>query len=451
MHKRTLLESLRVWKNKDGRKPLVLRGARQVGKTTLVMEFAKEFNHFISLNLEHADDAALFNTYSRVDDMLRFLFLKNGIARKDASSILIFIDEIQENAKAVGFLRFFYEQAPWLHVVAARSRLQSLVKEHISFPVGRVEYLTLRPFSFQEYLAAIKGEMWTEALLDYEHIDAGIHGELIKDFNTYALVGGMPEAVVNFAKNRDIMALAPIYQSLRKGYVEDLERYGKNEKQIAVMRHILNYGWAQAGEAITFAKFAGSDYTSTAVHEAFDVLQKAFILSLDYPITATKAPAIPALTRSPKLIWVDAGLVNFFADIQLEYLQNKDLLDTWRGHAAEQIVAQELRVLLDKHYKEEQHFWVRDKKGADAEIDFVWPTMGKIVPIEVKAGTNSHLRSIHAFVNNCERQVSAIRVWSGEFSVQETVTPAPSSKPYRLINVPFYLVSLLDKIIEQHC
>ena len=447
MYKRLLLNDLRNWKDKGSRKPLILRGARQVGKTTLVIDFAKEFDHFISLNLEVADDAKLFDQYTDVEKLVSYLFLKHGIQKNENEQTLVFIDEIQENARAVALLRFFYEKTPWLYVIAAGSRLQSLIKKHISFPLGRVEYLTLRPFNFQEYLCAEKGEMWENVLIDFQHIDEGVHNDLLEQFNHYALVGGMPEAVANYISHHDIVHVAPIYNSLQKGYVDDLELYGKNERQIAVMRHILQHGWLLAGQTITFAKFAGSDYTSMAIHEALDALQKSFVLSLDFPITANKAPAIPALTRSPKLIWLDSGLVNFFADIQLEYLQNKDLLDTWRGHAAEQIVAQELRVLLDKHYKEEQHFWVRDKKGTNAEIDFVWMQGTRIIPIEVKAGTNSHLRSLHSFVNGCDQPVLAVRIWSGPFSVQDAKTPAPENKPYRLVNIPFYLTGQLDKII----
>lgn len=132
------------------------------------------------------------------------------------------------------------------------------------------------------------------------------------------------------------------------------------------------------------------------------------------------------------------------------YKQNKDLLDTWRGRAAEQVVAQELRVLLDSHLRENQYFWVRDKKGTTAEIDYVWQQGTSLVPIEVKAGTNSHLRSLHSFVNLSDARVTAVRVWSGEFGVQDVATPAPNNKPYRLINVPFYYVGQLDKILKEN-
>lgn len=180
-------------------------------------------------------------------------------------------------------------------------------------------------------------------------------------------------------------------------------------------------------------------------------MQKAFLLSLDYPVTAVKAPAIPALTRQPKLVWVDSGIMNFSVDIQTEYLQNSSLLDVWKGHAAEQIVAQELRVVLDRNYRNEQYFWVRDKKGSNAEVDFVWQYQSAIIPIEVKSGTNAHLRSLHSFMSQPDAPDVAIRIWTGEFGIDEVVSP--TGHPFRLINIPFYYVGVLDKVLESvvHC
>ena len=157
MFKRELMTKLRNWRDKKHRKPLVLRGARQVGKTTLVEEFAKEFDYYISLNLEVSDDAQLFRQYTNVLDIWQYLCLKNHIRQDKDAKILLFIDEIQEEAKAVGMLRYFYEKLKWVYVIAAGSRLQSLVKQRVSFPVGRVEYMNLRPFSFTEYVNAIHG------------------------------------------------------------------------------------------------------------------------------------------------------------------------------------------------------------------------------------------------------------------------------------------------------
>lgn len=449
MYKRLLINQLQSWKKRSAHKPLVIRGARQVGKSTLVREFGKEFDIFIEVNLELSDDVDVFRRTDDVEEIWRYLCLKNHVVSNPERSMLLFIDEIQEEPRAVGLLRYFYEKMPWLYVITAGSRLQSLLKERVSFPVSRVEYLNLRPFSFVEYLAALEGDSWADAVNNLQ-VTTLMHTEMMKHFNRYALIGGMPEAVATYADRRDIESLSPIFNSLIKGYNEDVERYAKNEDQVRIIRHILDTAWLSAGETISFAGFGGSSYTSTQIHDAMDCLQRAYILSLDYPVTSTAVPALPALRRSPKLITVDLGITNFVAGVQIEYLQNKDLLDTWRGRAAEQVVAQELRVLLDNHLRESQYFWVRDKKGTTAEIDYMWQHGTSLVPIEVKAGINSHLRSLHSFVNLSDARVTAVRVWSGEFGVQDVATPAPDDKPYRLINVPFYYVGQLDKILKEN-
>lgn len=448
MYKRELLKQLRQWRDNEKHKPLVLRGARQVGKTTLVREFGKEFDIFIHLNLEK-EDSKIFQRFDKVEDAWQYISLKNNLPSTSNKKVLLFIDEIQEEPKAVGMLRYFYEDMPWLYVIAAGSRLQSLMRKRISFPVGRVEYLSLRPFSFAEYIHATEGEAWAEMITSLE-VPEMLHEDMMQHFNRYALIGGMPEAISEYATSRDVTRLSPIFNSLLKGYNEDAEKYASNDSQVSLLRHILSTVWLSASETITFGGFGNSSYTSTQIHEGMAMLEKAFLLSLDYPVTALTAPALPALRRSPKLILVDCGLTNFIAGIQLEYLQNKDLLDTWRGRAAEQVVGQELRVALDRNYRESQYYWTRDKKGTTAEVDFIWQETNNIIPIEVKAGTNSHLRSLHTFVNNCPQHVTAIRVWSGKFQIQDITTPAPNNKPFRLINVPFYYIGQIDKILKMY-
>lgn len=447
MYEREKVTQLRQWSERNPHKPLVIRGARQVGKSTLVREFGREFDVFIEVNLELQEDAAIFRQTDKVEDIWQYLCLKNHVVSDRAKRMLLFIDEIQEVPQAVALLRYFYERMPWLYVITAGSRLQSLLKTRVSFPVARVEYLNLRPFSFVEYVNAVEGKDWADMVRGL-NVPALMHGRMMALFNQYALVGGMPEAVAAFAARRDIAHLSPIYNSLLKGYDEDVERYAKNEEQVRIIRHILKTAWLSAAETITFAGFGNSSYTSTQIHDAMDCLERAYLLSLDYPVTSTQAPAIPSTRRAPKLIMVDSGITNFVAGIQIEYLQNSNLLDTWRGRAAEQIVAQELRVVLDNQLRDEQYYWLRDKKGAKAEVDFVLQQDARMVPIEVKAGTNSHLRSLHSFVNNSSHPVTAVRLWSGEFLVQDTFTPAPDSRPYKLISVPFYYVGQLPIIIR---
>lgn len=448
MYNRDLTIQLREWRRKQRRKPLVLRGARQVGKTTLVKEFGKEFDAFIALNLE-TSDADIFRRAQNVSEIWQYICFKHHVRQSTDKDVLLFIDEIQEEPAAVAMLRYFYEELPQVFVIAAGSRLQSLTKKHVQFPVGRVEYLTLRPFSFVEYIDAKEGANWADMIRNVS-VPEILHDDMMSAFNTYSLIGGMPEAVAEYIEKKDIGSLSPIFNSLLKGYNDDAEKFAKNDEQVKLLRHILSTAWLSAAETITFDRFGNSSYTSTQIHDGMDLLERAFLLSLDFPVTATVVPFIPAKRRSPKLIMVDSGLTNFMAGIQLEYLQNKDLLDTWRGRAAEHIVAQELRTVLDRNYREQQHFWVRDKKGSTAEVDFVYQHGARIVPIEVKAGTNSHLRSLHTFVNLSGQDVVAVRVWSGEFSVQDIATPAPEQKPFRLINIPFYYIGQLDRILAKY-
>lgn len=441
---RQLIEELVKWSKRANRKPLVLRGARQVGKTTLIDEFGKGYDVYIKLNLEQSTDSMIFTKSDNVKEIYQYICLQKKVTVDEQKRTLLFIDEIQNEPRAVGLLRYFYEEMPWLHIIAAGSRLQTLIKQRISFPVGRVEYLSLRPCSFLEYLNAL-GEDSLAQMVREMKVSSIYHDMLIDHFNKYTLIGGMPEVLAEYAIHKDITQLAPIYRSLLDGYNEDVEKYAKNDSQVRVIRHLLTHGWAEAGQTITFSRFGGSNYTSKEIHEAMEVMQKAFLLNLDYPITSVKAPAIPALTRQPKLIWVDTGIMNFSVDIQTEYLQGTSILDVWKGHAAEQIIAQELRIVLDRNYHKEQYFWVRDKKGSSAEIDFVWLHHAHVIPIEVKSGKNAHLRSLHSFMSQPEAPNIAIRIWPGEYSIDDAVSP--TGHHFRLINLPFYYVGILDQIL----
>ena len=181
------------------------------------------------------------------------------------------------------------------------------------------------------------------------------------------------------------------------------------------------------------------------MREAFNILEKAFILHLVYPVTAMHAPALPALKRAPKLMWLDTGLVNFAANIQTEVLHDRTLMDTWQGAIAEHIVAQQLQVLLDEQYISDLHFWVRDKQGSNAETDFVWQKGTQIIPVEVKCGKNAHLRSLHSFMDLSGGDL-AVRIWSGPYSIDDVKTVA--GKSFRLINLPFYYLGILPKILS---
>ena len=444
MIRRELLNRLRQWRNSERHKPLILRGARQVGKTTLANEFGKEFDTYLHLNLEREEDAAIFERSDNVNVIVQYIALRDGKTIDSLDNTLLFIDEIQNSPKAVALLRYFYEDLPQLHVIAAGSLLQSLIKSHVSFPVGRIEYLSLRPCSFFEFLAAMDRQPLVQHIRNHD-VNPLLHDQLMRLFNTYTLVGGMPEVVMEYSRHKDVTRLSPIYDTLLQSYNEEVEKYAKNHTQTQVIRHILNTGWTMGGEAIKFNNFGGSNYGSREVHEAFEVMQRAFLLNLAYPVTSVNAPALPSLRRSPKLLWVDTGIMNFAANLQLEYLTNHELLDVWRGRAAEHIVAQELTVLFDKHYQHNLNYWVRDQKGSTAEVDFIWQQGTRIIPIEVKSGTNAHLRSLQSFMRTPGAGKLAIRIWSGELS--EDILTTDTGHQFKLINVPFYYLGVLDDFL----
>lgn len=443
MFRREVYNSLQAWSKKKNRKPLVLRGARQVGKTTLVHEFGKEFDTYIYLNLEKAEDAYLFSHSDNVKEIVMAACFQKQIIRKGRT--LFFIDEIQNQSKAVALLRYFYEDMPDLYVIAAGSRLQSLLKERISFPVGRVEYLQMTPCTFTEFLEATGDNAYKQAIQEIT-VPELLHEQLMKRFRYYATIGGMPEIVAEYAENKELALLPSLYNTLLKGYVEDVEKYAEGERQTQVIRHILKRGWRKAGQTIKLGNFEESSYTAKEVREAFQIMEKAFLLELVYPTTSCEAPPEAAIRRAPKLIWMDTGLVNFAAGVQQEVFGTPALTNTWRGAIAEQLVAQELRYVLNERYVEDLFFWVRDKQGSNAEVDFVWQEGASLIPIEVKSGSNAHLRSLQSFMDLSDGNV-AVRIWGGKYTIDEVKTA--KGKPFRLINLPYYYISSIGRIIRE--
>ncbi|GHT36536.1 ATPase [Bacteroidia bacterium] len=443
MIQRKALEYLREWKTLTRRKPLVLRGARQVGKTTLVNEFAKEYDIFLKLNMERSHDREIFEKYETVDDIIREIFVVNNQLIRNVPTLL-FIDEIQYSKPAVAMLRYFYEEANHIHVITAGSLLETIMDlRKISFPVGRVQYLAIRPCSFCEFLNGI-GEDFDLNLIQNLQIES-VHQRVMKHFRDYALIGGMPDAIMQFAENRDILSLTDIFSSLVNSYKDDVEKYTNKPTIVKIIRTILDVGWTSAGGVVCFENFGNTQYKSREMSEAFQTIQKAMLLELVYPVAETQMPLLPNYRRQPKLIWLDTGLVNYSAGIYKEVFSVKDIQDVWRGRIAEHIVAQELLSLSDSLLTK-RVYWRRDKKGSEAGVDFVYNFDGKAIPIEVKSGHNSKLKSLHLFMDECPHDW-AVRVWSQPFSIDKVKTQ--TGKEFNLINLPFYYVGVLEKVLEK--
>jgi predicted AAA+ superfamily ATPase len=445
MFKRNIVTELEKWAAKPNRKPLILRGSRQVGKTTLVDSFSRNFENYLYLNLEKSPSAiTLFEKEQEIEDLVAEIFLFCNKEKKQGKTLL-FIDEIQNSKTAITKLRYFYEaKLPDLYVIAAGSLLETTLNKEVSFPVGRVEYLAVRPCVFNEFLRAIGETQLEKALLECK-IPEALHDKTINLFNTFTLIGGMPEVIADYALNKNFVGLNSIYEGLLTSYRDDVEKYARNETMSQTIRYILQAGWKFDTERITLGGFAESSYKAREMGEAFRTLEKTFVLELCYPTTDTVVPITKDLKRSPKLLWLDCGLVNYAANIQKEVFGAADILDAWRGKIAEQIVAQEL-LALDNRVSNQRNFWVRNKKDSNAEVDFVLQKDSKVIPVEVKSGHNAKLKSLHLFMDEVSHNI-AVRVWSKPLSIDEVTTQ--NGKKFRLINLPFYYVGVLEKILNR--
>jgi predicted AAA+ superfamily ATPase len=339
MFYRNILIELKLWLKQPGRKPLVLRGARQVGKTTVVRELGKQCKQFIYLNLELTEDRKPFEQFTNVSTLLQTVFLLKNKLLSEKEDTLLFIDEIQEHPPALNILRYLYEQEPVLPVIAAGSTLETAFDKDIHFPVGRVEYKVLRPASFMEFLNA-NGEMVALEKLREIPFPGFAHDTLLRLFHTYALTGGMPEVVNRYAYDKDLTALAAIYDSLLTSYTDDAEKYANTPQQVQLIRHAIRAVFGEAGKRVTFEGFGHSSYRSRDVKEALVMLEKTFLIQLVYPQTDAKLPLIPDLKKKPRLQVLDTGLLNYISGIQANIIQSNDLNSVYNGTMIEHLVGQ---------------------------------------------------------------------------------------------------------------
>lgn len=433
-------QKLLAWKTSKRRKPLLIRGARQVGKTTLVRDFSKEFDNYIELNLEKEADRALFE----IDDagkIIDAVFLSKAHTPNNKPT-LVFIDEIQESPKAIQQLRYFFEEVPELHIIAAGSLLEFALKQVPSFPVGRVEYLYLYPLNFVEYLDAIGNKSAIDALQTLP-IQEYSHKVLLELFHQYAIIGGMPETVSNYVEDKNISSLSNTYNQLWQSYKDDVEKYAKNNTDKKIIRHVIETA-PYAKDRIKFEGFGQSNYRSREVGEALHALDLAKIIQLVYPSTSIRPPITPDLKKRPRLQFLDTGMLNQILMLQAEMIALPDLDDFHKGRIIQHLVVQELTT-INEDSALKYHFWVREEKNTNSEVDALIQHKSYVIPIEVKAGKQGKLKSLHQFIDRCGHPY-ALRLYSGKFSIEEAKTP--KGTPYYLMNLPYYLTTQIHQYLE---
>ena len=440
---RLIERKLAEWKSQENRKPIILRGARQVGKTFTINEFSKQFKNFISLNLERPRERELFTRFNSGKELFENILLYKG-TKVPKEETLLFIDEIQNSADAIRSLRYFYEELSGLSIIAAGSLLEVFSKkEGFSFPVGRVINLFLYPVNFLEYLEAANPPL-AQKMLTYnirDKIPPEIHQLLMDQFYRYSFIGGMPEAVSEYLENESYSEITEIYDSIFRGYLEDVEKYSSLTRA-KYLSHAIDRAPLYVGERIKYEKFGESLYRSREMNEAFSTLEKALILYRAKPTSSFKLPIIENLKKAPKLFFVDSGLVNFRIGFKEFFKSSQSLNDIYRGKIAEQVVSQE--IISQSFELPRLSFWIREK--GESEIDFLYVFKDLVIPVEIKSGKVGRMKSLMLFMEKSIHPYS-IRVYSGEIQVDKI--PMASGKYFYLLSMPFYLLARLQEILQQ--
>ncbi len=434
------------WKQRDVRKPLVIRGARQVGKTYIVEAFAqKHFSDYIYLNLDKEIDKNRFAGVNSVEDFINKLriFLKRELL---PNQTLLFIDEIQNSPSLVKLLRYFYEEMPELHVIAAGSLLELMISEkRISMPVGRIEYAYMYPLDFFEFLEAF-GENSLLAKLQTlnlnDQVDQALHEHAMKYLNLYMLIGGMPEVVDAYIKNNNLTVLESLYEGLFETYLEDATKYSSKKKE-KYLRAIIESAPLHSGELYNYANFGAYSYGSREMGDAFNQLEKTMLIS-EVEATDTKSsPLISNMKRPKKLIFLDIGLVNYKSKKITESFQDQAILNNFRGRISEQFVGQSLLSYYN-HKKFDLNYWAKKKEEGESEVDFAFNISDRVYGVEVKSGATGKLKSLYNFADVVQNS-QLVRIHTGHLK-KEIIEY--HNKKYNLCSIPAYLTPRLLELLE---
>lgn len=402
-YKRNIDYQLEVWSKAANHKPLLIRGARQVGKSTAVRQLGKAFKHFVEVNLEKRPDLHQYFTEKiNVKRTCQLLSVTLGIPIIPGETLL-FIDEIQECQNAIKALRYFREDYPDLHVIAAGSLLEFALEELPSFAVGRIRSFYLFPFSFDDFLSA-QGlneliEFKTQAVKESQPLPEPIHDKLKDLLRTFYLVGGMPEAVSTWISEQSFLACSRVHNDILDTYQQDFSKYKKRVSP-DLLRQVLRSVALQAGKKFVFAQ-ASREEPAATIKLCLHLLTLAGLIT---PVKHTAANGVPLGAEENekyiKYLFLDLGLMQTMLSLPAnDILQASDVDFVNKGAASEMFAGLELLKTHDYFVKPEMFYWQNTDKGTSGEIDYLTVIDGHIIPIEVKAGTQGKMQSLYNFMS----------------------------------------------------
>ena len=455
------IDHLRQWAARPQRKPLVVRGARQVGKSTLVREFARMARMpLLEINFERNPEqreAFAAKDPARILDTLALLTGRTLAAGTD----LLFLDEIQAAPEALAALRYFHEEMPALHVVAAGSLLEFAIGDtRLPMPVGRIEYLHLGPMTFEDFLNALGHAQLAAALRDFRVTDAqhgalpkAVHEKCMELLRLYWVVGGLPEAVAAYAQDGAAVygfeRVARVQQSVVATYREDFNKYShaalKGRIQL-VFDRLPN----MVGRKFKYVQ-ASREHRAAELADALQHLCMARVASKVQRTAANGVPlAAEASERHFKCLCIDVGLLCAALHLNLLDLAQEDLTLVNNGAVAEQFVGQHLLHSGRPDVTPALHYWAREARNSNAEVDYVISVGRRIVPVEIKAGATGSLKSLHQFLRE-KRSDFALRLNASPPSLQQDSKKLPdgTATSYRLLSLPLYLAGQARRLAAE--
>lgn len=450
---RSALKYLGEWKLRPRRKPLVIRGARQVGKSYLVSMFAKlNFSNFIEINFEK-DSGALSLFAGTPEKAIKLLELKHNKSI-DIKNTLIFLDEIQAAPEVFAKLRYFYEDLPRLHIIAAGSLLEFILEDHtFSMPVGRIEYLHLGPMTFEEFLVANGKNLLNEFIQNYQISDDlsdFIHDDLVSWFKTYLVIGGMPEAVLAYSDTNSFHESEIVKSSILETYEDDFNKYGPRINHMRLL-NVFKKIPLMVSEKF---KYVNVDRNMRAkdVEKALHMLELAKIACKVRHSACNGVPLGSQVNEKKfKLLFLDVGLMSSACGMSMIDIENaEDLMLANSGRLCEQFAGQHL-LYFDEYYKRpELYYWVREAKSSSAEVDYVITSGSRVIPVEIKAGKTGRLKSLHQFVNEKGFDL-AVRISLAKPScfLDSNKLPGGRCVEYRLLSIPFYLIGQIRRLVQK--
>lgn len=426
--KRFFTDTLVKWKENPARTPLIVRGARQVGKTYSIQAFgAESFKSLVSINFESAP------IYKACFEVLEPCSIVNQIElitrqRIVPGETLLFLDEIQQCPKALQSLRYFKENMPELHVIAAGSLIEFAINEEdFSFPVGRVQFAKLYPLSFEEYLLARGDISLQKALATFDCKNPppiSVHSRLLERIHEYFFVGGMPASVLALLNTDSLLEVQYAQKALWESFESDFGKYAQ-KSQCRYLKKVFENIPRLIGTHVKYSRIDPElPNPARDMKQAIELLRRAGLLQ---PISATSAGGLPLLTGLKegifKLLFLDIGLVSQVMGLDI---RNPGLM---AGPLAEQFVGQELLAAADPVLDTRLFFWMRE--SGVSEVDYLLAHGGAVYPIEVKAGKAGKLKSLHIFMQEKKAPIGV------------KISQEPLGWDGNVISIPFYLTSHL--------